>query len=91
MKFEIFIVLKPYLVFFGFFFQIRPSLPAVDSARVVTFVAEFAVVAAADDFVQIKIFGLSLPHFECSLATFLPHGLLRLFLLCTLIFHFQLF
>ena len=30
-------------------FQIRPLLPAVDSTRVVTFVAEFAVVAAADD------------------------------------------
>ena len=52
----------------------------VDSAKVVIFVAEFAVVVAADDddVVLVIIFALSLPHFEFSFATFLPHGRLRL-------------
>ena len=63
-------------------FQIRLSLPAVDSARAVIFVVEFAVVVAAgDDIVQITVFGTLLLHFEFSFATFLPHGLLWLFLL----------
>ena len=67
-------------------------MPVVDSARVVTFVAEFAVVVATvDDIVPVIIFGLSFPHFEFSFATFLPHGLLWLFLLSMLMFHFQLF
>ena len=62
-------------------FQIGPSLPPVDSARVVTFAAEFAVVVAgADGIVLVIIFGLSLPHFEFSFAIFLPHCLLRHFL-----------
>ena len=60
----------------------------VVSARVVTLVAEFAVVVAtADDIVPLIIFGLSFPHFEFSFATFLPHGLLWLFLFSMLIFH----
>ena len=74
------------------FFEIGPSLPVVDSARVVTFAAEFVVVVATDDdIVLVIIFGPSLPHFEFSFAILLPHGLLRLFLLSTLMFHFQLF
>ena len=61
-------------------FQIRPSLYIVDSVRVVKFVAEFAVVVAADDnFVLVIIFGHSLPHFQFSFPTLLPHGLLQLF------------
>ena len=67
-------------------------MPAVDSARVVTFAAEFAViVAGADGIVLVIIFGPSLPHFEFSFAIFLPHCLLWHFLLSTLMFHFQLF
>ena len=67
-------------------------MPVVDSARVVTFAAEFVVVVATDDdIVLVIIFGPSLPHFEFSFAILLPHGLLRLFLLSTLMFHFQLF
>ena len=73
-------------------FQMRPSLPVVDSTRVVTLVAEFAVVVAADDdIVQVTIFGPSLPYFEFSFAIFLPHGLLQLLILSTLMFHFPLF
>ena len=57
------------LCLLGQFFQIRPWLPAVDSVKVVTFVAEFAVaVPAGDDIAQVTIFGLSLPHFKFSLA-----------------------
>ena len=49
-------------------FQIRPSLSVADSARVVTFVAEFAVavVAADDDIVPVIIFlilSFHLQHF----------------------------
>ena len=62
-------------------FQIRLSLPAVDSARAVIFVEFAVVVAAADDIVQITIFGTLLLHFEFSFAAFLPHGRLFLFLL----------
>ena len=66
-------------------------MPVADSARVV-FVAEFAVVvAAADDIILVIIFGPWLLHFEFSFAIFLPHGPLRLFLLSTLMFHFQVF
>ena len=43
----------------------------VDSARVVTFVAEFSVVVAADDdIVLVIIFAPSFPHFKFSFATF---------------------
>ena len=76
------IILKVMLNLFWKVFQIRLSLPAVDSARAVIFVVEFAVVVAAgDDIVQITVFGTLLLHFEFSFATFLPHGLLWLFLL----------
>ena len=63
-------------------FQITPSFPVVDSAKVATFVAEFAVVVAGDDdIVLVIIFGPSFPYFEFSFATFLPHGLLWVLLL----------
>ena len=66
-------------------------MSVVPFARVETFLAGFAVLAAADnDIILVIIFGPSLAHFEFSLETFLPHGLLRLFLLSTLMFHFQL-
>ena len=62
-------------------------MPAVDSARVIIFVTEFAVAVTANyDIVQVTIFGPSPPHFEFSFATFLPHSLLPLFLLSTLMF-----
>ena len=40
---------------------------------------------------QPSYFGPSFLHFEFSLATFLTHSLLLLFLLSRLMFHFQLF
>ena len=82
---------RHYQSFFGKFLK-KNIIACCSFYRSSKFLAEFAVVVAADnDIVLVIIFEPSLAHFEFSFGTFLPNDLSRLFLLNTLMFHFQVF